>query len=50
MAADAKDPGRVTHNDKLHRENVAEGRDKYKTLKEIRSGSAKQRVEQFENL
>ena len=39
-----------THNDLLHTENVREGRDKYKTLKQIRMGNTKQRVDEFEAL
>lgn len=38
----------VTRNDVLHRQNVSEGRDKYKTLKQIRQGNTKQRVDMFE--
>lgn len=38
----------VTRNDILHRQNVSEGRDKYKTLKQIRQGNTKQRVDMFE--
>ena len=36
--------------DRLHKENVKMGRDKYKTLREIRKGNTKRRVDQFENL
>lgn len=36
--------------DKIHRENVRQGRDKYKTLREIRKGNTKRRVDQFENM
>ncbi len=39
-----------TDNDKLHQENVKAGRDKYKTLKQIRLGNTKQRVDEFENM
>ncbi|XP_060562932.1 radixin-like isoform X1 [Ruditapes philippinarum] len=39
-----------TANDILHAENVKQGRDKYKTLKQIRSGNTKNRVDQFEML
>ena len=38
----------VTHADMLHRQNVIAGRDKYKTLKQIRQGNTKQRVDMFE--
>jgi len=44
----SKDQTRVTRNDLLHQDNVAKGRDKYKTLKQIRQGNTKQRVDMFE--
>ena len=37
-----------TATDLLHEENRRQGRDKYKTLKQIRSGNTKQRVDEFE--
>ncbi|CAG5125873.1 unnamed protein product [Candidula unifasciata] len=37
-------------NDKLHEENMRLGRDKYKTLKQIRQGNTKQRVDEFESM
>lgn len=37
-----------TATDILHNENQRQGRDKYKTLKQIRSGNTKQRVDEFE--
>lgn len=40
----------VTTNDQLHIENVRQGRDKYKTLKQIRSGNTKHRIDEFESL
>jgi len=40
----------LTHNDLLYRKIVASGRDKYKTLKQIRQGNTKQRVDMFEAL
>jgi len=40
----------ATNLDVLHGENVKAGRDKYKTLKQIRSGNTKSRVDQFEML
>lgn len=46
--ADSKDHTKVTKNDLLHVQNVAQGRDKYKTLKQIRQGNTKHRVDQFE--
>ena len=45
-----KDVTKVTRNDQLHKKNVEEGRDKYKTLREIRKGNTKRRVDQFENM
>jgi len=39
-----------TRNDILHRQNVSQGRDKYKTLKQIRQGNTKQRVDIFESM
>lgn len=46
--AAAKDQSQITKNDVLHSQNVAQGRDKYKTLKQIRQGNTKQRVDMFE--
>lgn len=48
--AENKDDSKVTKNDILHQENVRQGRDKYKTLREIRKGNTKRRVDQFENM
>ncbi|XP_023233152.1 moesin/ezrin/radixin homolog 1-like [Centruroides sculpturatus] len=45
-----KDDTKLTRNDLLHQENVRQGRDKYKTLREIRKGNTKRRVDQFENM
>lgn len=45
----AKDDNKQLSNyDKLHMQNQKEGRDKYKTLKQIRQGNTKQRVDEFE--
>lgn len=44
----AKDQTKVTRNDVLHSQNVHQGRDKYKTLKQIRQGNTKSRVDLFE--
>jgi len=41
---------KATANDQLHVENVRAGRDKYKTLKQIRSGNTKHRIDEFESL
>ncbi|CAO1379411.1 unnamed protein product [Diamesa serratosioi] len=48
--AHSRDDTMETVNDKIHRENVRQGRDKYKTLREIRKGNTKRRVDQFENM
>jgi len=48
--AESKDDSKLTKNDLLHQENVKQGRDKYKTLREIRKGNTKRRVDQFENM
>jgi len=48
--AQSRDESKETAMDKIHRENVRQGRDKYKTLREIRKGNTKRRVDQFENM
>lgn len=48
--AAAKLDTQATRNDILHQQNVAQGRDKYKTLKQIRQGNTKQRVDIFESM
>ncbi|XP_063237596.1 moesin/ezrin/radixin homolog 1 isoform X1 [Bacillus rossius redtenbacheri] len=48
--AQTRDVTKETLLDKIHRENVRQGRDKYKTLREIRKGNTKRRVDQFENM
>lgn len=40
----------ATQMDQLHTENVRAGRDKYKTLKQIRSGNTKHRIDEFESM
>ncbi|XP_053316849.1 ezrin [Spea bombifrons] len=44
----ARDESKKTQNDILHTENVRVGRDKYKTLRQIRQGNTKQRIDEFE--
>uniref|UniRef100_A0AAY4BPK6 FERM domain-containing protein n=1 Tax=Denticeps clupeoides TaxID=299321 RepID=A0AAY4BPK6_9TELE len=44
----ARDDTKKTQNDLLHSENVRAGRDKYKTLRQIRQGNTKQRIDEFE--
>ncbi|XP_041462592.1 moesin-like [Lytechinus variegatus] len=36
--------------DKIHQENIRAGRDKYQTLRNIRSGNTRQRIDTFENI
>ncbi|XP_072019566.1 radixin-like [Amphiura filiformis] len=48
--ADEKDRSKETTNDKIHAANIKAGRDKYKTLKQIRKGHTKQRIDEFENM
>uniref|UniRef100_A0A672GK05 Radixin n=1 Tax=Salarias fasciatus TaxID=181472 RepID=A0A672GK05_SALFA len=48
--AQARDETKKTQNDVLHAENVKAGRDKYKTLRQIRQGNTKQRIDEFESM
>ena len=48
--ATTRDDTKQSRMDLLHAENMKQGRDKYKTLRQIRLGNTKTRVEQFENL
>uniref|UniRef100_A0A4W5NJK3 FERM domain-containing protein n=1 Tax=Hucho hucho TaxID=62062 RepID=A0A4W5NJK3_9TELE len=48
--AEAIDDTMKTQNDMLHAENVKAGRDKYKTLRQIRLGNTKQRIDEFESI
>jgi hypothetical protein len=41
---------KITDNDRLHQQNLASGRDKYKTLKAIRQGNTKKRIDEFESM
>uniref|UniRef100_A0A9J2PAU5 Moesin/ezrin/radixin homolog 1 n=1 Tax=Ascaris lumbricoides TaxID=6252 RepID=A0A9J2PAU5_ASCLU len=45
-----KDAQQVTEYDLLHMENKRAGRDKYKTLRQIRGGNTKRRIDQYENM
>ncbi|CEF67473.1 Moesin/ezrin/radixin homolog 1 [Strongyloides ratti] len=45
-----KDKGHMTDFDLLHQENRRAGRDKYKTLRQIRGGNTKRRIDQYENM
>merc|ERR1719237_1347818 len=46
LAVTQVDTGETTM-DRIHKENVKQGRDKYKTLREVRKGNTKRRVDQF---
>ncbi|KAM8847749.1 moesin-like isoform 3-T3 [Synchiropus picturatus] len=48
--AEAADESKKTPNDLIHAENVRAGRDKYKTLRQIRQGNTKQRIDEFESM
>lgn len=48
--ASAVDESKKTPNDLIHAENVKVGRDKYKTLRQIRQGNTKQRIDEFESM
>ncbi|KFD55063.1 Ezrin/radixin/moesin family protein [Trichuris suis] len=45
-----RDQDKVTQYDVLHMENKRAGRDKYKTLRQIRAGNTQRRIDQFENM
>ncbi|XP_022655851.1 moesin/ezrin/radixin homolog 1-like isoform X2 [Varroa jacobsoni] len=45
-----REDSKLTQEDLLHQDNRKKGRDKYKTLREIRKGNTKRRVDQFENM
>ncbi|XP_042181929.1 moesin-like isoform X2 [Oncorhynchus tshawytscha] len=48
--ASARDDSKNTPNDLIHEENVKAGRDKYRTLRQIRQGNTKQRIDEFESM
>uniref|UniRef100_A0A8C6U4S2 Moesin b n=1 Tax=Neogobius melanostomus TaxID=47308 RepID=A0A8C6U4S2_9GOBI len=48
--AEAVDESKKTPLDLIHAENVKAGRDKYKTLRQIRQGNTKQRIDEFESM
>ncbi|XP_051867543.1 ezrin-like [Pristis pectinata] len=48
--AQSRDESKKTSNDIIHMENVRKGQDKYKTLRQIRRGNTKQRVDEFESM
>ncbi len=45
-----RDPHKQTKEDSIHQDNLKEGRDKYKTLKQIRQGNTKKRIDEFESM
>ncbi|XP_066961199.1 moesin/ezrin/radixin homolog 1-like [Macrobrachium rosenbergii] len=49
LAAERKQ-GSETQMDVIHSQNIKEGKTKYKTLREVRKGNTKRRVDQFENM
>jgi len=44
------DPAQETTMDRIHNRNTDQGNDKYRTLREVRRGNTKRRVDQFENM
>ncbi|KAM9413516.1 moesin-like [Salvelinus alpinus] len=48
--ASARDDSKNTPNDLIHAENVKAGRDKYRTIRQIRQGNTKQRIDEFESM
>lgn len=48
--ANERKAGAETNMDKIYNKNISEGKTKYQTLREVRKGNTKRRVDQFENL
>lgn len=46
----ARNQQAITDFDILHMENKRQGRDRYKTLRQIRCGNTKRRIDQYENM
>jgi len=46
----ARDSSKLSKMDLIHAANVQEGRNKFKTLKKIRSGNTRTRIQDFENM
>ncbi|XP_057306153.1 radixin-like isoform X2 [Hydractinia symbiolongicarpus] len=44
-----RDRSKLTQEDLLHEGNLKEGRDKYRTLRQIRLGNTRQRIDEFES-
>uniref|UniRef100_A0A8C5VC42 FERM domain-containing protein n=1 Tax=Microcebus murinus TaxID=30608 RepID=A0A8C5VC42_MICMU len=44
----ARDENKRTHSGLIHNENMRQGWDKYQTLRQIRQGNTKQRIDEFE--
>ena len=42
-------PEEMTTLDRIYKRNINDGNTKYKTLREVRKGNTKRRVDQFEN-
>lgn len=42
-------PEGMTALDRIHNKNISDGNNKYRTLREVRKGNTKRRVDQFEN-
>lgn len=42
-------PEEMSTLDKIYNRNISQGNTKYKTLREVRKGNTKRRVDQFEN-